>query len=149
MSTTRVSFYVLAANDAGARLGYACRLMEKAWKLQHRIHAHAADTGTARALDELLWTFRQGSFVPHALVLPAGSVTLAPITIGAADAMPPAGPPAADLLVNLAPDVPAFFDRYPRVAEIIDGSAAGREAGRARHRYYRDRGIEPETHEVA
>lgn len=148
MSTTRVSFYVLTGADAGSRLGYACRLVEKAYKLQHRIHAHAADGSMARSLDALLWTFRQGSFVPHELLAPEGSAPLAPVTIGAADTPGPAALPIADLLVNLAPEVPGFFQQFPRIAEIIDDSPAGREAGRARHRFYRKHGLEPETHEV-
>jgi DNA polymerase-3 subunit chi len=146
MSATRVSFYVLGGADGGSRLGYACRLVEKAYKLQHRIHAHAEDDGMARQLDDLLWTFRQGSFVPHELLVPGSAPPLAPVTIGCAGG--PAEPPAADLLVNLASEVPAFYQRFARVAEIVDGSAAGREAGRARHRFYRAQGLEPETHEV-
>lgn len=146
MTAPRITFYVLTGSEPGSRLGYACRLMEKAYKLEHRIHAHLPDDAAARALDELLWTFRQGSFVPHE-VLGAESVTpAAPITIGTPGTN---APPAADLLVNLATDVPEFFDRYGRVAEIVDGSATGREAGRARHRFYRGRGLEPETHEVS
>jgi DNA polymerase-3 subunit chi len=148
MSPTRVSFYVLTGAEPGSRLGYACRLVEKAYKLQHRIHAHAVDGAMARNLDELLWTFRQGSFVPHELLVPGGKPPLAPVTIGAADAAGAAEPPAADLLINLATEVPPFYDRYPRIAEIIDGTPAGREAGRARHRFYREQGLEPETHEV-
>lgn len=149
MSPTRVSFYVLTGAEAGSRLGYACRLVEKAYKLQHRIHAHAADGSMAQHLDELLWTFRQGSFVPHELLAPGGAPPLAPVTIGSPDAAGPVDPPAAELLINLATEVPAFYHRFPRVAEIVDGSPAGREAGRARHRYYREQGLEPETHEVA
>ena len=145
MSATRVSFYVLSGAEPATRLGYACRLAEKAYKLQNRIHAHAGDRAMATKLDELLWTFRQGSFVPHELLTP---VRQAPITIGSADAEAPIEPPAADLLINLADDVPAFFNRSPRIAEIIDGSPASREAGRLRHRFYRDQGLEPETHEV-
>lgn len=148
MNTTRVSFYVLTGPEPASRLGYACRLVEKAYKLQNRIHAHAGDGRMAKALDDLLWTFRQGSFVPHELLAADGSAPKAPVTIGSADAAGPAVPPAADLLVNLADEVPAFFRNFPRVAEIIDGSPAGREAGRARHRFYREQGLEPETHEV-
>ena len=147
MSATRVSFYVLSGAEPATRLGYACRLAEKAYKLQNRIHAHAGDSAMARRLDELLWTFRQGSFVPHELLPPVGQPT-APITIGSAEADGPIEPPAADLLINLADEVPAFFNRYPRIAEIIDGSPTSREAGRVRHRFYRDQGLEPETHEV-
>ncbi len=148
MNPTRVSFYVLAGTDPGSRLGYACRLAEKVYKLEQRIHAHAMDGAMAKHLDDLLWTFRQGSFVPHELLAVERPAPLAPVTIGAPDAPGQIEPPAADLLINLAMDVPAFYHRYPRIAEIIDGSPAGREAGRARHRYYRQQGLEPETHEV-
>ncbi|MSR07993.1 MAG: DNA polymerase III subunit chi [Gammaproteobacteria bacterium] len=152
MSATRVSFYVLNGTEGTTRLGYACRLAEKAYKLKNRIHAHARDAQMASALDVLLWTFRQGSFVPHERLTSSGqppAKSAAPVTIGSAEAGEEAPPPGADLLINLADEVPAFFARYPRIAEIIDGSPAGREAGRARHRFYREQGLEPETHEVS
>jgi DNA polymerase-3 subunit chi len=146
-----VSFYVLSSAGPATRLGYTCRLAEKAYKLQNRIYVHARDVGMAGALDDLLWTFRQGSFVPHELLTAVSlrnNDSQSPITIGSADAADPIEPPAADLLINLADEVPMFFGRYPRIAEIIDVSPTGREAGRARHRFYRDQGLEPETHEV-
>lgn len=147
MCAARVSFYVLGDAQPNARLGYACRLAEKVYKLQQRIHAHTADTAMAQSLDTLLWTFRQGSFVPHELLV-AGRQPTAPITIGAAGITTDTAPPAADLLINLADDVPAFYAEYQRIAEIVDGTPAGRESGRARHRFYRDQGLELETHEV-
>ena len=148
MSTTRVSFYVLSGAEPTTRLGYACRLAEKVYKLRNRIHAHASDAGMAQALDVLLWTFRQGSFVPHEM-LTSSSHLNSPITIGFAGISTPGEPPAADLLINLAVEVPAFFRHYARIAEIVDSSPASREAGRARHRFYRNQGLEPETHEVS
>ena len=148
MSTTRVSFYVLSGAEPTTRLGYACRLAEKAYKLRNRIHAHASDAGMAQALDVLLWTFRQGSFVPHEM-LTSSSHLNSPITIGFTGISNTGEPPAADLLINLAIEVPAFFRQYARIAEIVDSSPASREAGRARHRFYRNQGLEPETHEVS
>lgn len=148
MQSARVSFYVLCGTDPGTRLSYACRLVEKAYKLQNRIHAHTADASMAKALDTLLWTFRQGSFVPHEILMP-DCRPAAPITISSATPGDGPEPPDADLLINLADDVPAFFTRYARIAEIIDGQPAGREAGRARHRFYREQGLAPETLEVS
>ncbi len=54
----------------------------------------------------------------------------------------------ADVLVNLGQDVPSWFSRYARVAELVSGDEAARQAGRDRFRFYRDRGIEPETHQL-
>jgi len=143
---TRVTFYVLESTEPADRLGFSCRLAEKAWKLGNRIHAHLGSDAEVARLDDLLWTFRQGSFVPHEIVAlgTPGTPSAAPVTM-AAD---PSLAPDADLLINLADDVPAGFERYPRVAEVIDGSESSRQSWRRRHRHYQDAGITPETHAV-
>lgn len=139
----RVSFYVLAAQEPVARLNYACRLTEKAYKLSQRIHLHTSDRAEAEAMDRMLWTFRQGSFVPHERLDPARPPA-APVTIGSGTDQPA----DVDLLINLAAEVPAFYQRSARIAEIIDGNAECREAGRNRHRFYRQHSLEPETHQI-
>lgn len=142
-ASNRVDFYVLPSADPAERLRYACRLTEKAYHLNHRVHLHADSAVAAGELDELLWTFRQGSFVPHEL-LGAGATAESPVTIGYG-----AGPPPeADLLINLASDLPEFVTRYARVAEIVDGSETGRQRGRERFRGYRQQGAEPVSHNI-
>jgi DNA polymerase-3 subunit chi len=138
-----VSFYVLAAQESVARLGFACKLTEKAYKLGQRVHLHTAGSSEADAMDRMLWTFRQGSFIPHQRLDPAQAPN-APVTISSGSDAPPAG----DLLINLADEVPTFFGQFSRIAEIIDGSAECREAGRNRHRFYRQHSLEPETHQI-
>lgn len=140
----RVSFYVLESAEPAERLGFACRLVEKAYRLANRVHAHAASASEASEFDTLLWTFRQGSFVPHE-IWEAGREPEAPVTVGSGDEQPP----AADLLVNLGTGVPPFYAAFRRVAEIIDGSSDGKRQGRERFRFYRAQGLEPETHRVS
>ncbi|CAG0941819.1 DNA polymerase III subunit chi [Gammaproteobacteria bacterium] len=139
----RVDFYVLAVADPGARLRFACRLAEKAYRLQHRVHLHAGSPAQATQLDELLWTFRQGSFVPHE-VIAADAAAGSPVTIGHG----PGNPPAAGLLINLADELPAFAATFPRVAEVIDDTDAGRQRGRERFRRYREAGREISSHDI-
>jgi DNA polymerase-3 subunit chi len=138
-----VDFYILAAADAAARLRFACRLAEKAYRLRYRVHLHTASAQGAAEMDELLWTFRQGSFVPHELTRP-GQPSQSPVTIGHGENQPP----GADLLVNLSMEVPAFAAGYARVAEIIAGSENGLELGRGRFRLYKDSGRELVTHNI-
>ncbi len=88
-----------------------------------------------------MWTFRDVSFVPHALT---GTDDEVSIHIG--HGAPPAG--FADLLINTATDVPSFYDAFERVAEIVAGDEASKKRGRRRFKHYRDQGIEPETHEI-
>lgn len=142
---TRVDFYVLQSPASQERTVFACRLAEKAWRLGHAVYLHTSSAGDTRRLDELLWTFRDGGFLPHltlddaAQADPAG---ITPVLIGHADEPGP----QHELLINLAEDVPLFFSRFDRVAEIVAGDSA--EQARARFRFYRDRGYELGTHKL-
>ncbi|HEX7029401.1 MAG TPA: DNA polymerase III subunit chi [Gammaproteobacteria bacterium] len=138
---TEIDFYVLADADESNRERLACRLAEKAFGLGHRIYLNARDAQQARALDDLLWTFRDGAFLPHALL--ADDAT-APIVIGAGEE--PAATP--DLMINLAGTAPAFFTRFDRIAELVNEEPAVRDAGRERFRFYRDRGYSLRTHKL-
>jgi DNA polymerase-3 subunit chi len=57
-------------------------------------------------------------------------------------------PADGDLVINLAASVPPGFEAWARVAEVVDAEAARRQRGRERFRAYRERGIEPATHEM-
>ncbi len=63
----RVDFYVLQRADERSRHTLACKLAEKAYRLDNSVYIHAKTHQDAEHLNELLWTFRDGSFVPHAL----------------------------------------------------------------------------------
>jgi len=52
------------------------------------------------------------------------------------------------VLINLGDDVPAFFDRFERVLEIVHGDKANRGPSRQRFKQYRDRGLAPESHNL-
>ncbi len=79
---------------------------------EHRPYS-GAGCAVARQLDELLWTFRDGSFLPHGIVGEMDVET--PVSIGAA--MPESRVP--DLLINLTDAVPDRTGTFPRIAEIV------------------------------
>lgn len=139
---TRIDFYVLPGFDPRDRALMACKLIEKAYRQGHKVYLHTASEEETRVLDDLLWTFRQGSFVAHELH-PGGSV-VAPVLIGHGSAPEH----MADVLVNLAPDVPAGFERFGRVAELVDQDERVKQAGRMRYRHYKEAGFAPETHKL-
>jgi DNA polymerase III subunit chi len=143
---TQIDFYVLEGTSEEARLGTACRIVDKAVERDKRVYVNSASEGEARKLDELLWTFSQGSFIPHRVVRAAGEPAgEEPVLIGCGQ--PPADG-AADIMVNLANEVPEFFSRYQRVAEVINGEPARREQGRERFRIYKEHGCEPNVHRI-
>ncbi len=137
----RVDFYVIEEGAPAARLKVACRLAEKAYLASQRALIWHTDRSELETLDELLWTFADGSFVPHDW-LTSNAAAEAPVLLSAGS--PPLE--AFDFVVNLAADAPPFLHLTLRIAEIIDGDEGRRRAGRARFKAYRELGIEPATH---
>ncbi|HUI58569.1 MAG TPA: DNA polymerase III subunit chi [Steroidobacteraceae bacterium] len=140
----RVDFYVLEESAPGARLRVACRLAEKAYLSGQSALLWHSDPDELRSLDELLWTFMDGSFVPHE-ALGTGTATAEVPVLLSAGAVPAH---QVDVIINLAPEIPPCLAQTRRVAEIIDGDEARRRAGRARFRAYRELGIQPASHNV-
>ena len=141
----RVDFYVLEEASSTGRLKLACRLAEKAYLAAQVALVWHTDPHELKEFDELLWTFMEGSFVPHEMVAPGTTSTQeTPVLLSAGT--PP--PRQVDIIINLAPEVPACLGQARRVAEIIDGDDTRRRAGRARFKAYRDLGIQPASHNV-
>lgn len=139
----RVDFYVLRDSGEQARRLFACRLAEKAYRLEHSVRILAPDPSTAQQIDELLWTWRDGSFVPHEIAK-GGETAESPVTIASPDA-PTAG---CDLLINLSDVLPESTDTLPRIAEIVTSDNEQRRLSRQRFASYRDQGHELETHKL-
>ena len=137
----RVDFYVMEGAAATARLKVACRLAEKAYLAAQRALIWHTERAELETLDQLLWTFADGSFVPHDW-LTSNVTDEAPVLLSAG-----ATPTSAfDFVVNLASDPPPFLHLTRRIAEIIDGDEGRRRAGRLRFKAYRELGVEPVTH---
>ena len=140
----RVDFYVLSATGEPSRWQFACRLTEKAWRQNNTVHLQAADRGAAEKLDELLWTWREGSFVPRGI---SGSDTKQqpPVVIGfAAEHLCN----RCDLLINLCDELPDDIGAFPRVAEIVTSDDEQRRQSRARYARYREQGHTLDTHKL-
>ena len=140
----RVDFYILAQPDERARQLLACKLAEKAWRLDHSVYIHAKDRADAERLDDLLWTFRDGSFVPHGMTGNNDGTEASPIMIGY-DATQIDD---RDLLINLCDEIPAFVEGFPRVAELVTSDENCRNLSRRRYAEYRDQGHELNTHKL-
>lgn len=140
---TRVDFYVVSQQQPAAAAVAACRLAEKAYKRGLRVLLLAEDAACAQQLDELLWTFRAGSFVPHALH--GESTPEAPAVIISAGED---DEDIHDVLINLGGEIPAYFSRFERVAEMVAADDTARVRGRERFRFYRERGYELHSHQL-
>jgi DNA polymerase-3 subunit chi len=143
---TKVDFYILPADSIEQRHLFACRLADKAYKLGNEIYIHSDDDAQAGALDQLLWSWRNSSFLPHQLLgNHPDKERSEKIQIGYGSQ------PTTNLnglLINLSQTVPDFFSRFDRVAEIVVQQPAITEATRSNYRFYRDRGYQLENHDL-
>jgi DNA polymerase-3 subunit chi len=138
----RVDFYVLTESSASARLKLACKLAEKAYLAKQTALVWHSDALELKTFDDMLWTFMDGSFVPHDMLPGSDVETPVLLSAGAEPERP------VDIIINLAQSVPTCLPKTKRVAEIIDGDDSRRRAGRARFKAYRDLGVEPATHNI-
>ena len=138
---TNISFYVLKGDTEYDRQVFACRLISKAYHQGKHIYIHTQNADQATALNQLLWSFRADSFIPHKLV---GVDNESPVLIGH-DASPPR---LMDLLINLSTEQPLFFSQFDRVAECINDNDKIKEAGRKRYQFYQQRGYELSSHKL-
>ncbi len=143
MTAPRIDFYVLSDAKENSRALLACRLADKAYRLGHTVYIVMSSEVRAAALDDLLWTFRQDSFVPHERY-PLTRVEGSPVLIGVAS-------PAevnAQVLINFTDVLPDGFERYERVVELVDAHPDVRAQSRERFKQYRERGFTPETYKL-
>lgn len=146
----QVDFHILRESSPGARLRLACRLAESAYRDGARVLVRVEAEADLAELDTLLWTFGDGTFVPHDRLV-AGLTPDAqesPVTL-TAGALPP-GVAAWPMLIDLALTQPAAVQARgaalpERVVEIVDADENRRRLGRERFRAYRDAGVAPNT----
>ncbi|GGI85916.1 DNA polymerase III subunit chi [Legionella impletisoli] len=139
----RVDFYLIEQSPPKGEWLLACRLLEKAYLRNHRVFVFCNSEEDALYLDELLWTFKEDSFIPHNLQ-GEGPEPPPPIQIGYRDE--PRG--FNDILLNLAPSVPTFASRFKRIIELVAPDEKAKEISREHYRYYRLNRHELYTHKI-
>jgi DNA polymerase-3 subunit chi len=138
---TQVDFYVLPEATSDARWLFACRLIDKVHRLGMRTLVVMDNEADARQFDELLWTFKPESFIPHQLIN-AGKPAPVEITF-TQDAGDHQG-----LLLNLSKSIPPYFSRCDRLSEIVIQDAESLQISRERFSFYKQRGYPIETHKL-
>ena len=140
---TEVMFHLNVAD----RLGYACRLLRKAYGAGAKVVVSAPPVTLAR-LDELLWTFEATEFIPHLRVAAGEAVAprLRHTPIWLVERVEQA--PHHDVLLNLGDELVPGFESFERVIEIVPDDAEPKQAARRRWKHYADRGYPLKRHEA-
>lgn len=137
---TRIDFYV----NAEDRLATLCSLGGKAVKQGLRLFVLTPDRDTTERVDRFLWTQPAVGFLPHC----SAHHKLASVTPIIVDHLTDAIV-HEQVLVNLTADCSQLFSRFERLIEIVGNDEDDKTQARTRFRFYRDRGYEIRTHDLA
>lgn len=144
---SQVDFYILAQSEEQDRLFFACRLAEKAMGQGLKIYIHTDSEQSAQDMDDLLWSYKPESFIPHAIVgMDEELLEDEDIAVFIGFGKPFDG--KADLLINLGNDIPDFHDRFSRIAEIVPNSESAKANLREHWSTYKEKGLELKHHQL-
>jgi DNA polymerase-3 subunit chi len=154
-----VSFYILPTESLEDRHLFACKLIEKAYRSGSFCYVLTDSAEQSRIIDDLLWTFRAGSFIPHQIYtgepldiardgVYAASSPEASAAIEQVILIGSVNPPEhwQKILFNLSSRYPEVGPQTERILEILDNSETTKAAGRDRYRRYQQSGMKVVTH---
>jgi DNA polymerase-3 subunit chi len=139
-----VSFYILPSESTQERYEFACKLIEKAYRNGFFCYVLTDNAEQSQKIDNLLWTFRAGSFIPHQLYTGELPSIEKLILIGSLE-VPERW---QKTMINLSSYCPNQFNKIELILEILDNSQATKELGRNRYRHYQQSGVNITTHKI-
>jgi DNA polymerase-3 subunit chi len=137
----QVDFYLLGESSPSADK-LACRLALMAWERKQKIFIITASESSRQQLDELMWQYPEGRFLPHTKADSEDS-DKSPVNIGTLSSLN-----TGDVVINLCPEAVPQPDRFSRVLEIVPYADDERKASRVKYKTYRSLGLKPQTHEI-
>lgn len=138
---TQVAFHFGAPD----KTAYACRLLRKAVASGVRVLV-VADASQCRRIDEQLWAVSPTDFVSHCPVTAPGAVVKRSSVLLAPE--PAAASSDFSVLVNLRTEVPAGFDTFKRVIEVVSVDDEDRQQARTRWKHYTALGYDIQRHDL-
>ena len=135
--------------NAPDKLNYACRLVRKAVGARGLRVVVMAEPQLLDAMDAALWQLSPTDFVAHCRSDAQAHMVARSSVILAAEGADAASLPHREMLVNLGLEVPAGFERFERLIDIVSAEPEDRQIGRARWRHYADRGYTIQPHDFA
>jgi DNA polymerase-3 subunit chi len=139
---SRVDFYKLKSQRRTSINRFCCQLADKVVKMGNPVFVRTRDEAETRFMDELMWTFNDSSFLPHA-ILGSREDSTVPVVIGHSPSEA-----EAYLLINLSDEFPTNTQNYQRIAEIINDAPGTLQQGRVRYSAYKHNAYPLHFHEI-
>lgn len=127
------------------KVHYACRLLRKAVGARGARVVVVAPPAVIDAIDSALWQLSAVDFVAHCRASAEPAVlSRSPVVLMDGDA---GALPHQQVLLNLASEIPAGFERFERLIDIVTDDEDDRQSARIRWRHYADRGYAITRHQ--
>ena len=137
---TEIAFHFNVENKSA----YLCRLLRKAVAGGSRLAVIGPDF-ELQQLDAALWTFAGTEFIPHCGSDAENFVRIkSPVVLAHAMHLVP----FADVLVNLGEMVPAGFEQFRRLIEVVTLDERDKKMARMRWKFYADGGFSLIRHDL-
>ena len=139
----KIDFYILVEKNPNSHGLFACHLIEKIFDQKHSIYLHTESQKEAETMNQLLWTFRDDSFIPHNFY--GDEKKPVPLVQIGFSKTPKHH---QDILLNFTSTVPEFFNQFKHIIEIVRNDPSQQNLARERYRIYRSHGCEINTHKL-
>ncbi len=140
-----IDFYLLNTANKEDVYRFLCRLVDKAYQHQHNAYIHTNTLEEAQHLDDLLWTFRDISFIPHQIGTPNPTQLPTLVTLG----IEKPKQYTADILFNLSQEAPPFFLEFARVIEVVSEEKNHKNQARKKYKFYKEQNCQLTTHPIS
>jgi DNA polymerase-3 subunit chi len=138
---TEIAFHV----NAPDKLDYACRLLRATQKKSAQVLV-LGQIDALKSLSSKLWAMSTTEFLPHCLTDASAEVlAYSPIVLCAE--LPSFGA-ESQVLLNLGAVLPAGFERFERLIELVGQDSDDLQAARTRWKHYKDRGYALSRYDV-
>ena len=137
---TRVDFYF----NVGDKVRYLADLASKALIRNRRLFILVSDASMAERIEHGLWTTLPTGFLPHCRSDHRLAAETPIVVDWRSDQLV-----HDDVLINFRTECPLIFSRFNGLVELVGHDETDRADARLRYRFYRDRGYEIRSHDIA
>ena len=143
---TRIEFY----SNVDDKPSLLTSLVESALLKRRQVTVLTEDIDSANQLSNNLWQQNATSFLPHVMADHAHAAKTPVVIACKTNAAGQLDVVSQDeLLINLSAQQPPFFSRFTHLVEMVGNDEADKKNGRARYKFYRDRGYEIQHNDYA
>ncbi len=138
---TEIAFHV----NAPDKLDYACRLLRATQKKSAQVLV-LGQLDALKSLSSKLWSMTATEFMPHCFAGDSADVLAhSPIVLSAQLIESNV---QSQVLLNLGAPLPAGFERFERLIELVGQDSDDLQAARTRWKHYKDRGYALSRYDV-